>query len=70
MVKYALIPRPGEGAELVANGVPSVADGVGDPVHRRAVPGLNKGDGFMGRRFRFEPGSRVALPPSPAFGAA
>jgi len=25
MVKYVLIPRPGEGAELVANGVPSVA---------------------------------------------
>ncbi|HYS89575.1 MAG TPA: hypothetical protein VEN78_31885 [Bradyrhizobium sp.] len=25
MVNHALIPRPGEGAELVANGVPSVA---------------------------------------------
>jgi uncharacterized membrane protein len=25
MVKYVLIPRPGEGAELVANGVPGVA---------------------------------------------
>jgi uncharacterized membrane protein len=25
MVNYVLIPRPGEGAELVANGVPSVA---------------------------------------------
>jgi hypothetical protein len=24
MVKYVLIPRPGEGAELVANGVPSM----------------------------------------------
>jgi len=25
MVNYALIPRPGEGAELVANGVPGMA---------------------------------------------
>jgi uncharacterized membrane protein len=25
MVNYALIPRPDEGAELVANGVPSMA---------------------------------------------
>ncbi|HTE98306.1 MAG TPA: hypothetical protein VK621_06675 [Bradyrhizobium sp.] len=25
MVNHALIPRPGEGTELVANGVPSVA---------------------------------------------
>ncbi len=28
MVKYVLIPRPGEGAELVANGVPSVDAGM------------------------------------------
>jgi uncharacterized protein YbjT (DUF2867 family) len=44
------------------------ADRVGDPVHRRAVPGLKKETATMSHRFRFGPGSCVAL--SPAFGVA